>query len=135
MSGEMSPLDFLFANERTMILADAAGVVSDPQLGQAITYRSYQGRSFVPSTGLWTSTFSEIAIRAIRHTMSAEELELSGGQYQGDDIRYLIAQAHIPEPQDEDQVIATDGSVYRMVGWDTDPLDAFWAVTVRLVKA
>lgn len=131
----MTPLDFLMPTELALILQDAAGITSDPQIAQPITYKSFQGRTFVPSTGLWTSTFTDYSIRAIRNTLSAAELAVAGGQYQGDDIRYLIAQVDIPEPQDDDLLVSADGSRYRMVGWDTDPINAFWAIVVRLVKS
>ena len=93
MSGQMSPIDFVLPDEVTMMRQDAAGVTADPQLGLTITYRSYTGRTFTPSTGSWTPIYADQVLRAIRNNLKASEIAASGGVYQEGDVRYLITKA------------------------------------------
>lgn len=133
MSGQMSPIDFVLPDEVTLMQQDAAGVTADPQLGLTITYRSYTGRTFVPSTGAWTPNYTDQALRAIRNNLKASEIAASGGVYQEGDVRYLIAKA-IATPGTDDKVEDSDGVLFDMVQWDTDPANLFWRLVMRRVK-
>ncbi len=136
MSGQMSPLDFVFPTEATLIAQDALGVTTDPQLARPITYRRYTGRTFTPSTGLWTPSYDLASLTAIRSILSAAEVAAAAGVYKTGDVRYLIAAATLAAaPDDDDQILTAEGDLFDLVRWDTDPVGAFYRLVMRQVKA
>lgn len=124
-------VDFLFPSERLLILQDAADVTGDPSLGISVTYRHLTGRSFTPSTGAMTPTYTDTTLSAIRNVISAQQVAVSNGLYQMGDIRYLIERADLAsDPGKEDQIVE-GGVTYGIVSVDSDPVSAFWRVVAR----
>ncbi len=137
----MPPLDFVMPSEVALIQADAHGVVADPQLGVSITYRSYQSRTFTPSTGVWTPTYADQStivdgspLRAIRSLINAREAAASQGIYQAGDVRYLITRADLLTVPGTDDRVVEGAYTYDMVDWQSDPVSAFWRLVMRRVK-
>lgn len=129
----LPPLDFVFPSEATMIQQDAAGVTGDPQLGVPVTYQHYVSRTFTPSTGAYTETYTDHAVRAVRNNLSQAEIAASGGQYQSGDVRFLVPKAGLAvTPNSEDRIVDGDGAIYDLIRWDTDPVGAFWRFVMRV---
>ncbi len=116
-----------------MIQQDAQGVTGDPQLGVLVTYQHYVSRTMDPARGTWTEVYTDTSLRAIRNNLSQAEIASSGGQYQSGDVRFLIAKALLPTaPGSEDRLVDSDGAIYDLVRWDTDPVGAFWRLVMRV---
>ena len=117
-----------------MIAQDVVALAADPQgPGVDIVYRDFQSRSFTPSTGGYTPTYTDIATRAVRNVVNAQQIAASQGLYKEGDVAFLIPRANLPgEPNKEDVIVQGDGS-YSLVHWDSDPVNAFWRTISRLV--
>jgi hypothetical protein len=127
------PLDFLTAGERSMILGDVTDLMGDVQLSRSVTYRAYQGRTFTPSTGGTTVTYTDTSVRMIRNELSGREVEASRGLYQQGDIRFLAERATFGADPTKEDLIVDGGATFNLISWDSDPLSAFWRIIARQV--
>jgi hypothetical protein len=125
--------DFLTANERTLILSDVAALMGDTQISRPVTYRAFQSQSFTPSTGTYTPTYTDTAVRMVRNELSSQEVEASRGLYQQGDIRFLAERATFLADPGKEDVIVDNGATFNLIAWDSDPLSAFWRIIARQV--
>ncbi len=127
-------MDFLSAEEKSLMVSDFPDIVTDPSIGGTITYRRYMSRGdFDPATGEVVDTFANQWIHAIRAPVSERQLQLSNGQYQTGDIRYMIKYADIAAPG-KDDLIVDDGKTMHAIDILTDPLRIFHSVICRNVR-
>lgn len=126
-------VDFLFPNERLLILQDVADLTTDPSVGVSVTYRRLTGRSFTPSTGANTPTYTDTALRAVRNMVSAQQVAVSNGLYQMGDVRYMIERAALTGDPIKEDLVVEGGVTYGLVSVDSDPLSAFWRLVARRV--
>ena len=99
-------MDFLTADEKALMVSDFADIVTDPSIGGTINYRQYASRAdFDQTTGELTTGFSNHWIYAIRAPVSEKQLQLSNGQYQTGDIRYMIQYTDITAPSKDDRIV------------------------------
>lgn len=132
----MTPLpraDFLMASELAQISDDVLGLFADSQLSMPITYRSFQSRTFTPSTGANVPTYTDYAIRAVRIVVPTREVQASQGLYQMGDLRFFIARSTLAATPDKEDVVIDGSNTYNLVSWDTDPLSQIWRVVARKV--
>lgn len=127
-------MDFLTADEKDLIVSDFSDIVTDPSIGGTINYRQYANRNdFDPSTGELTAGFSNNWIHAIRAPVSEKQLQLSNGQYQTGDIRYMVRYSDITDPSKDDRVV-DEGKLMYAIDILTDPLRIFHSVICRNVR-
>lgn len=134
----MSPLprvDFLSGEELAQIADDILGVFADPQLTVSVTYRSFQSRTFTPSTGETTATYTDTVLRAFRQNVPTREIAASQGLYQQGDLRFMIARASLAQTPDKEDRLVDGANTYSLVSWDTDAISQLWRVVARLVAA
>jgi hypothetical protein len=125
--------DFLTAEEQAQIADDVLGLFADAHLSVPITYRSYQSRVFVPSTGVTTITYSDTSVRAVRLEVPTREVVASQGLFQQGDLRFVIARATLPTTPNKEDRLVDGAAVYSLVSWNTDALSQLWRVVARLV--
>jgi hypothetical protein len=129
-----APPDFLFPTEAAMIAADVVALAADPQgPGADITYRRFLSRTFTPSTGSYSPTYADLATRAVRNVVSAQQIAAAQGLYREGDIRFLIPRANLAAEPNKEDVIVQGAASYSLVQWDSDPVSAFWRIVARLV--
>ena len=127
-------MDFLTADEKALMVSDFADIVTDPSIGGTINYRQYASRAdFDQTTGELTTGFSNHWIYAIRAPVSEKQLQLSNGQYQTGDIRYMIQYTDITAPSKDDRIV-DEGKTMYAVDILTDPLRIFHSVITRNVR-
>lgn len=126
-------MDFLTAGELALIRGDVTDLTSDVQINATITYRAFQSRTFTPSTGEYTLTYTDTVLGAIRNEVPMSEVVASDGLYERGDLKFIINRPLLPsEPGKEDRIL--DGStVYDLVTWDSDPISALWRIVARKV--
>ena len=125
--------NFLTTAERALMQQDGSDLTTNPILSPPITYRSYQSRTFTPSTGAYVATYGDTTVGAIRSELSSREVAASQGLYQQGDLRFVILRAALtPAPGKEDKIIA-DGAEYDVKGWDSDPIALLWRIVARRV--
>lgn len=126
-------MDFLLADERTLMFADVADLVTDGQLGVALLYKDVGAPVLDVTTGQYTPTVTEYAIQAVRSEVVAGEALASGGKYQMGDVRYLVARNTLTAtPTREDRIVeGTD--TYEIVDWRSDPIGLTWRIIARKV--
>ena len=124
-------MDFVTAEEKTLITNDFADLVGDAQTQVAITYKVFSSRgSFNATTGVVSETYTSSNINTFRFPLSEKEIRDSGGVYQAGDYRYMMQTADIATPKKDDRII--DGSVTRYpFEWSTDPLNIFHVLVAR----
>ena len=121
-------MDFLTTEEKALMISDFADIVSDPSIGGTINYRTYTNRAdFDPTTGELSTGFANHWIYAIRAPVSEKQLQLSNGQYQTGDVRYMIQYANITAPSKDDRV-GDDSKTMYVIDILTDPLRIFHSV-------
>lgn len=127
----MNP-EFLFPSELALIQADVTTLFADTELAVTVTYRALTGRTFTPSTGAWTPTYTETVLGVIRNELSMQEIAASEGLYQMGDLQFILQRALVPTPSKEDRIV--DGTeVFDLVRWESDPLSALWRIIARKV--
>ena len=107
--------------------------MDDTQISRSITYRDFQSKTRTLSTGAYTSTYTDSAIRVVRTELSAREVRAGQGLFQQGDLRYLLAQSDLSvTPHREDRIV--DGSdTYEVLHWAAAPITATWNVFARRV--
>jgi len=128
---DLGSSDFLAAAELTGIKDDIAALLDDAQVTVAITYRTIV-TSFDPTTGLETQTATDISARGILGEYNIQELSLSGGLLQQGDIFIFVDQADVPTTPTVNDRVIIDSVTYEVVHWETDPLQAFWRIGLRV---
>ena len=125
--------DFLSVIESTDIADDVADLMDDTQISRSITYRDFQSKTRTLSTGAYTSTYTDSAIRVVRTELSAREVRAGQGLFQQGDLRYLLAQSDLSvTPHREDRIV--DGvDTYEVLHWEADPINVTWNVFARRV--
>ena len=127
-------MDFLSTEEKALIVSDFSDIVTNPNIGGTVNYRKYLSRGeFDPSTGRVETNLSNSWIWAIRAPISEKQLQLSNGQYQTGDIRYMIRYTDIPAPSKDDEVVDGGKAMYA-IDILTDPLRIFHSVICRNVR-
>ena len=125
-------LEFVFPRELALMLNDVTTIFADTELAVSITYRSFTSRTFTPSTGAWTPTYTDTTIGAIRNELSLQEIAASDGLYQMGDLQFIIERATLATPSKEDRIV--DGTeVFDLIKWESDPLNALWRIVARKV--
>lgn len=124
-------VEFLFTAERALMTADAAGLMNDTDIGLAMTYRDFQSKTFTPSTGQTTPTYTDIAVQGIQNAIPAREVEASNGLYQMGDIRLTFARSQLTITPNKEDLIVLDGQNYSVVNFDSDPANLLWRITAR----
>ena len=127
-------MDFLTTEEKALMVSDFADIITDPSIGGTINYRRYSNRAdFDPTTGELASGFVNNWIYAIRAPVSEKQLQLSNGQYQTGDIRYMIKYTDITAPSKDDRIVDEEKTMYA-IDILTDPLRIFHSVITRNVR-
>lgn len=127
-------LDFLTPVELAQIAADVASLITDPQLTKLVTYRNFVSTSFTPSTGVQTPTYTNSSLRVIRNNVTTRDVAISNGLYQMGDVRFTFDRATFAAitPNRED-LIVDDNESWKVVSWETDPIQKLWRIVGRLV--
>lgn len=126
-------MDFLTDDERALMFADVADLTTDGQLGVTLLYRDVGAPTFNPATGAHTANDVEYGAQAIRNEITAKEADVSGGQYQTGDVRYLVARATLPiTPAREDRIVE-GGDTHEIIDWRSDPVGLTWRIIARKV--
>src|SRR5574339_596696 len=105
-------VEFLFTAERALMTADAAGLMNDTDISLAMTYRDFQSKTFTPSTGQTTPTYTDSAVQGIQNAIPAREVEASNGLYQMGDIRLTFARSQLTIIPNKEDLIVLDGQSY-----------------------
>lgn len=124
-------LDFLSADELQLMKDDFSDLINDGQVGVAITYKTYTGKSaFSKSTRVVTPTFTSSTVRAFRFPMDNMEIANSNGHYQSGDYKYMIKASDISNPKKDDRIV--DNGVERYVHDSSeDSVGIFYSVVAR----
>lgn len=126
-------MDYLTTYERGRISADVRDLLDDADLSVAITYKRFVSRVLTPSTGQYTTTYTNLGIRAIRNELSAKEVVAGAGQYQMGDVHYMIAVADQSQAPSREDRIVEGSDTFEVRAWYADPLKAVWDVVARKV--
>lgn len=127
-------MDFLSAEEKAMMVSDWSDIVTDPSIGGTVNYRKYLNRAdFDAATGNLETGFGNKWMYAIRAPISEKQLQLSNGQYQTGDIRYMIRYTDMPDPSKDDRIV-DEGKAMYAIDILTDPLRIFHSVICRNVR-
>lgn len=126
-------LDFLSAEESTLISDDLADLMDDTTVSVAATYKDFVSRTFSPSAGTTTATYTDTALRGVRTTLGARELAAGNGLYQVGDVAFLLAQSDLAvTPHREDRMVV-GALTYEVLTWQQDALGKTWRVVAREV--
>ena len=127
-------LDFLTAAENTQIATDVAALLDDTQVSVAVTYNSFQSRTFNAAAGTTTPAWTAFSIRAIRNTLGARELAAGQGVYQAGDLVFVLDRAEMTNTPSVDDQIVLGSDTYKPGAWTTDPLGKTWRLVARRIK-
>lgn len=127
--------EFLTTFEATEIASDVADLMDDTDLTVSITYRDYQSSTRTLTTGVYTPTYTDYAIRCLQDALSAREVKAGEGLYEHGDLRFTFAQSDVSgvTPTREDQIVL-GSETYEVVWWREDPISSMWEVVARKVK-
>lgn len=133
--------DFLTVAESAQISTDLDSLMTDPQIRLDIVYRTYTGRTFTPSTGAMTPSYTDTQFGVVKEELSAREVQAGAGLYRVGDARFLVRRAsHSATPNREDRLAITatipvpDGTeTYEIVNWGSDPIGKLWHIIGRRV--
>jgi hypothetical protein len=127
-------LDFLTPVELAQIAADVASLVTDPQLTKPVTYRNFQSITFTPSTGMQVPSFTDSSLRVIRNNVTTRDVAIANGLYQMGDVLFTFDRATFSAitPNRED-LIVDEGETWKVVSWETDPIQKLWRIVARLM--
>lgn len=127
-------MDFLTTEEKALMVSDFSDIITDPSIGGTINYKRYANRKdFDVTTGELETGFTNNWIYAIRAPVSEKQLQLSNGQYQTGDIRYMIKYTDITAPSKDDRIV-DEGKTMYAIDILTDPLRIFHSVICRNVR-
>lgn len=121
-------MDFLTADEETLITQDFADLVSDEQLKVAITYKQFSSKQTIAAGG--SIIFTNTAVNSFKMPLSIYEINASNGKYQIGDIRFFIKTSDITTVKKDDR-IQEGSSVYMVRESTKDPIGVFHSIIVR----
>jgi hypothetical protein len=123
--------EFLYPGELALITADAAGLANDSEVGVPATFRKFVSRTFTPSTGASTPTYTDYAVNVIESYLTVSEVRASDGLFQTGDVRLAIPRSILSISPNEGDVIVLRGETYTLIHWNSDPLSIFWRIVSR----
>lgn len=122
--------DFLTAAEKAQMQQDLLDLVRDPQVGGTVRYDSFVSRgAFSPTTGQVSETYAGTWVDMMKFELMEKEFDLSGGQFQAGDTRYMIPVAQVGIVKKDDRIF--DGAIRYVVRSATDAAKLYHAVIVR----
>ena len=127
-------IDFLSPFELGLITGDAAGLVTDPEVGVPATFRKFVSRTFTPSTGASASTFTDYPVDVIESYLTTSEVRASDGLFQTGDVRLAIVRSLLAVDPNDGDLIVFRGETYNLIHWNSDPLSIFWRIVCRSVS-
>jgi len=125
---------FMTARERDLIRNDAHALVTDAMMSFPATYRDFQGSTFSPTLGTSVDSYIDLSITVHRGSVSAEEIAAAAGLYQRGDVRFLVERSMLMIPPAREDRIVVGTQTYELLDWASDPINALWAITARLVR-
>ena len=125
--------EFLSPFELALITDDAAGLANDTEIGVPATFRKFVSRTFTPSTGASTPTYTDYAVRVIESYLTISEVRASDGLFQTGDVRLSIPRSILSISPNEGDRIVFRAETYDLVHCNSDPLSIFWRIVWRKI--